>query len=373
MVRHRYSVILLLISVVILSCESDPNAPVSGTWNFALQKTWEIDRVGDELLDKPGELRVATDGTLFFHDFARKTSYALDQNGQFTGTFGQKGDGPGEVSWYINCFTADNSVVIGAPDKLHFYTNTGKFIRAIPNDLFARFPQVFINENEFLVAPGALPDAPNGEAIITYVDLKAGEEKVFDQFPLSDEEKGGTRGAVIVGLTPQLAMAYNPQSGRLYYAKNNEYVIYVADLDGNRYPTFGLEREKLPVTEDAKRKHFARFGIPQERVDAMIGSLPNEMAYFHRLQVNDGLVYVFLTSGLGQTLTSQPLDIFSLDGKYLYRAEITFDDNQHIYGNPDNLQIRDNYLYAILEDSTGKKMIAKYRISLPDLGGRRPE
>lgn len=373
MVRHRFSAILLLISIFIFSCESNPNVPSRGTWDFAMQKTWEIDRIGDELLTKPGELRVAKDGSLFFHDFENHVSYAVNRNGQIVGKFGQKGDNPGEVSWYINCFTADNRAVIGAPDKLHFYTNTGEFIKAVPNDLFARFPLTFINENEFLVGPGAIPDAPNGEAIITYVDLGAGEEKVFDQFPLSDAEKGGTRGAVVVGLTPQFVMSYNPQSGRLYYAKNNEYAIHVADLDGKQYPTFGIEREKIPVTEEEKRNHAAKFDIPQEMVDQMIAVMPNEMAYFHRLQVNDGLVYVFPTLGLGQTLTSQPLDIFSLDGEYLYRADIKFDGGWHIYGNPDNLQIRDNYLYAILEDATGKKTIAKYRISLPDVDGRRPE
>jgi hypothetical protein len=373
MVKHRVFVILILTSTLFFSCGSNPNVPRHGNWDFALQKVWEIDRIGDELLARPGEPRVGEDGTLYFHDFINKLSYIVDRDGRFVGTFGKKGDAEGEVSWYINCFTTENGVVIGAPDKLHFYTRTGEFIKAAPNDLFARFPLTFINENEFLVAPGALPDAPNGQAVITYVNLTAGEEKIFDELPLTANETAGTGGGVVVGLTPQLKMGYNPDAGRLYYGKNNEYAIYIADLDGNRLKTFGLEREKVRITDDDKRAHFEYHNIPQERIDAIIGRLPNELAYYHRIQVNDGYVFVFAVNSLGPRITRQQIDVFSLDGVYLYRGELRFPGNLHIYGNTENLQIRDNFLYAVLEDEAGRKTIVKYRMALPERGNGAPE
>ena len=134
--------------------------PMSGftseesTWDFNPQKIWEIDKAGDEDFGRPGEPRIGAKGILYVHDFDKRLSYIFDPQGKLIKEFAHEGEDE-EVSRYINCFTFREYVVIGAMDKLHFYTSGGELIQSVPNNIFGRFPLAFFNKTEYLVAPGA--------------------------------------------------------------------------------------------------------------------------------------------------------------------------------------------------------------------------
>ena len=355
---------LIFPGAMVAAGDQAADQPRHGDWEFNLKKVWEIDQVNGAPFVKPGELRISRTGNLYFHDFERRESYALNPSGRFISGFAAEGRAPGEVSRYINCFTAGEQVVIAAPRKLHFFTGEGEFIRAVSNDLFQRFPLVFLSESEFLFVPGALTDVRGDTVRIRRSNLVTGAETVLDELPVLREERGAP-GVVVVGLTPQVWMGHDEDTGRLYYGKNSEYTIRVADSSGQKLPAFGLNRVRATVTDAEKRAHFEYFGMPKDRMERLVKRLPNELAYYHRIQVNAGLVYVFVVKGIGHRHESQQIDIFDPEGTYLYRAEVRFGDGKHIFGKPDNLRIKGRYLYVILEDDTDKITIAKYEIALP--------
>ncbi|MBW2638269.1 MAG: hypothetical protein JRC86_12270, partial [Deltaproteobacteria bacterium] len=305
------------------------------------------------------------DGTLYYHDFERHLSYIIDGDGKLVSTFAPRGRDEGEVPFYINCFPAGDYVVICAPDKLHFFTRQGQFVKAVPNNLFVRFPLAFKNENEFWVAPGALGDAPGGLAVVTHVNLASGEETNVHEFALSDEEKKPTGGGVIVGLTPQAKMGFDRQSDRVYFGKNSDTVIYRLAGDGGKVESFSFTGARQSVSETDKRNHFAKFNIPEERVALMIGALPDQMAYYNRIQVVDGLVYMFSAESIGHAQTGQVANVFSPDGRHLYYGRIQVEEGWHIYSTPENLQLAHGFIYAVQENDVGDKKIVKYRIVLP--------
>jgi len=346
------------------SRESDMSAPRE--WAFNIEKVWEIQQMGEYELLRPAEPRVADDGTLYCHDFERHLSYIIDGNGQLVSTFAGRGTGEGEVQFYINCFAAGDYVVICAMDAFHFFTRQGRFVKAVPNNLFVRFPLAFKNENEFWVAPGALGDAPGDSAVVTYVNLTAGEETTVHKFARSDVEKKPTGGAVIVGLTPQIKMGYDRQSDRIYFGKNSDNVIYRLAGGGGKVDSFSFAMARQPVSETNKKDHFAKFNIPEERVALMIGALPDQMAYYNRIQVVDGLVYLFSAESIGFDQTGQDVNVYSPDGRHLYFGRIQVEEGWHISG-PDNLQLAHGFIYAVQENDAGNKKIVKYRIKLPRL------
>jgi hypothetical protein len=345
-------------------CARESEMSAAQEWAFEMEKVWEIQQIGEDELLRPAEPRVADDGALYFHDFERHLSYIIDGDGKLVSTFAPRGSGEGKVPFYINCFPAGDYVAICAMDAFHFFTRQGQFVKAVPNNLFVRFPLAFKNENEFWVAPGALGDAPGSLAVVTHVNLASGEETTVHEFARSDEEKKPTGGAVVVGLTPQIKMGFDQQSDRVYFGKNSDTVIYRLAGDGGKVESFSFTGARHPVSETDKRNHFAESDIPEEYLTVMISALPDQMGYYNRIQVVDGLVYMFSAESIADTQTGQVVNVFSLDGRHLYYGRIQVEEGWHISG-PDNLQLAHGFIYAVQENDTGDKRIVKYTIALP--------
>ena len=270
----------------------------------------------------------------------------------------------GAVSFYLNCFPAGDHVVICAPDQLNFYTEQGKFAKAVPNNLFVRFPLAFRSADEFWVAPGALGDSPEGRASVIHVDLQSGKETIIREFMLTDAEKRPSGGAVVVGLTPQLKMGLDRESNRIYYGKNSDTVIYWRALDGSQQGSFSFNAVPRPVTEDEKRNHFTKLGVPQEQTEALVKMLPDQMANYNRIQVENGLIYLFSSEQFGGALDAQLVDVYSPDGRRLYHGRIQVDDGWYL-SNPDNLQMGHGVVFAVLTNDAGEKKLVKYSVTLP--------
>ncbi len=361
----RLLVLTTIIAVMMCSgCARESDMSAAQEWAFEMEKVWEIQQIGEDELLRPAEPRVADDGTLYCHDFERHLSYIIDGDGKLVSTFAPRGSDEGEVPMYINCFTAGDYVVVLAMDKLHFFTNEGAFVKAVPNNPFVRFPLAFRNENEFWVAPGALGDTPESSAVVTHVNLATGAETTVHEFALFGDETKPTGGGVVVGLTPQAKMGFDPQSNRVYFGKNSDTVIYRLAGDGDKVESFSFDGTRQPVSEADKRNHFGKFGIPEEHLAAMIEALPDQMAYYHRIQVVDGLVYLLSADNIGHAITDQVINVFSPEGRHLYYGRVQVEEGWHMAG-PDNLQLANGFIYAIQENQAGDKKIVKYRIALP--------
>jgi hypothetical protein len=343
---------------------------LKGEWNFRPQKVWEVDNVKDMPFERPSELRASQGEMLYFHDFDRGVSHVFNRDGKFINSFAQQGSGPGEVSRYLNCFIAGEKVVVGSPDKLLYFSEEGAFLESFPNNLFERFPLIFVSESEFLYFPQKMGQ-PQGETIkIVSLDLRSGQEKVRDEFSVSTGEKAGPGGppVVVLGLTPQVKIEFDPLAQRLYYGRSDDYTIHVSETEGTRLFSFGLDRGRKTVTEEDKRKHFENSSIPKDRYEKILPALPDELTHFMRIRAVSGLIFVYSTESLERQQDKIAIDIFSSEGKYMYRAQLKFGDESPLYTHVEKVVIRGNHCYALLEDGSGKYTLAKYRISLPPIG-----
>jgi hypothetical protein len=338
--------------------------PLKGEWDFQLQKVWAIDNVNDAPFVRPSELRASQGEMLYFHDFDRGVSHVFNRDGKFINSFAKQGTGPGEVDRYINCFVSGDKVVVGTPGSLHFYSKQGTFIESFENNLFARFPLLFLDENEFLYTPQEMGQ-PQGEKItIMSLNLRSKQDKVLAEFSVSIEGKAGLP-VVILGLTPQVRIDLDPRAQRLYYGRSDDYTIHVSELEGNRLFSFRLDRGRKSVSVEEKRKHFEKSGIPKDRYEKILPALPGELTHFMQIQVVEGLIFVYSTESLERQQDKIAVDIFSPEGKYMYRSHLQFGDETPLYTHVEKLVVRGNHCYALLEDGSGKIFFAKYKISLP--------
>ena len=339
--------------------------PLNGEWDFQPVKAWEVDCAGDHPFQTPAELRVSENETLFFRDFGRNLSCIFDRDGSFIASFAAAGDGPGELSRYINCFVVGEMVVIAEPDKLNYHTRQGRFIRSAPNNLFQRFPRVFLNENEFLFVPEGPGVSPEDKGTVMRADLASGETAPFLEFTPSSAPHRTGPPVVIRGMTPAVEMARDATTGAFYFGHSGAYVIHAADATGRVLHSFGLQREPMTIGAEAKRRHFEDLGWPPQRIEHVLPNLPDALAAFTRIQANDGLVYVWATTDLGRRQDHLQIDIFSPDGTYLYKATVRFSDDGSRRSHPENVAIGGHHLFAILTDESGKSTLVRYDLTLP--------
>jgi hypothetical protein len=157
-------------------------------------------------------------------------------------------------------------------------------------------------------------------------------------------------------------------NGLLYYGRSDRYKIQVADLNGKFLNVFSLDRKKKIVSEDIKKKYFGRYSSMRKQALAqIIATTPDEATFFCRIETHGGLVYVFVPDISRHN--RQEIDIFSPEGKYLYRGNLTLEDDwtmmePQIY----NPYLKDEFMYVSVLDENDNVKIIKYKISLPELG-----
>jgi len=366
--KAAFFLMLFLISLTLNSQIKNDDRPQKGDWDFKLEKLWEIDKAGNDEFGIIAELLVPDNdqGNIYVRDFKHNKSYIFNENGQYLGSFAKQGPGKGELTRYLNRFFAENNIVLGTPEKLNFYSEDGIFVTSFENNLFLKFPLLFLSKDEFVYAP-SLPKSPVSQKKLMLYNLDSGEDKLildFSQTTNTTEPGIPAPMVMIFGLTPQIRLASHKE--KICFGRSDQYTLFVADLKGNMDFWFSLNRKKNAVTKEDKENHFLGSKIPQDRIDSIIKQLPDKMTYFSQIKIVDGLIYVYAVTDIGRTKSQQIIDIFSQTGKYLYQGVIKFGDDLK-FGSPSNLVINKNFVYVILESQKGHQTLAKYRISHPKI------
>jgi len=366
MKKNLLFIFLLFISFPLHSQIKNENRPQAGNWDFKPEKIWEIVEAGKNEFGRIAELLISSQGNIYVRDFEHNISYIFKQNGQFLGSFAKQGNAKEELSRYLNRFLAEDKIVLGTPEKLNFYSDDGDYAASYENNIFIRFPLVFLNENEFIYAP-PLPKSPVNQKKLMLYNLNTSEDKLFLDFSQTSNNTGSSTPApmiMIFGLTPQIRLATYKE--KIYFGRSDQYTLYVSDLQGNIDLSFILEREKKDVSKEDKKNHFLGSEIPQEMIDSLIEQLPDKMTYFSQITIVEGKIYVYAVDNIERAQRQQTIDIFSEKGKYLYQGVLKFGENLK-FGSPSNLVIYNNFIYVILESPEGRQTLAKYKIIHPKI------
>ena len=361
---------LLIVVPLLLSEVKNADKPLRGEWDFKPAKEWEIDSAGSDVFGIPADMQISDEECLYVYDKENKRNYIFDSDGNFVKTFGAKGQGPGEARDQSSLFLVGDKILIVDVGRIHYFRLDGTYLHSIVNSLYSRRPILFLSEHEFLAVPLGVFEAPDFKAQIKRINLESGQEKVIAHFEIFEGgigRAGKMVGSLIVpGLTPLMTVGHG--DGRLYYGRSDSYKIQVTDLSGKLLNTFSLNREKKRVPEDVKKKYFGRYSsMSEQALDQIIATTPNETTFFCRIETQQGLVYVFVPDISRHNRLK--IDIFSPEGKYLYRGNLTIEDNltmmePQIY----NPYIKDEFMYVSVMDENDNVKIIKYRISLPELG-----
>jgi hypothetical protein len=363
-------ILLLVILLADFLCAANvvnEDKPAKGEYVFPLEPVWQVDGAGDTPFGNVVSIPVSEAGIVYCRDLKNKEYYIFDNDGKFIGKFGSRGEGPGEVKNIGggDVFVIGDKVLIQDIDKIIFYSREGKFIRSVLNSSNSRPAAVFLNEYEFISAPTSILRANDSKAKMKYVNLKTDQEKVITDFTLF---KGGAiqrdnvrASAVIPTITP--VMVVGRHDDKLYFGMNDKYEIYITDLDGKEHGSFSLHRKRSAVSlkqkEDVMLKLIKRLA-PDDLARQLAKTLPDEETYFANIVSHNGLLYLYRSHFIPGS--QQQIDIFSSDGKYLYRGFIKVEEELTIATEP---TIQNNCIYMALEDQEGEITLNKFNTLLP--------
>lgn len=370
--------ILLLCFFVTFSFAGEiknPDKPLKGNWDLKLKKVWEITKAGDEELAFPFGQLVCDNGNLVIFDAKNGKNFLYDKDGKFLKSFGPRGEGPEEIREQEQIFLVNKKIVVPDRNKIHYFTADGEYIKSVVVKGMRRRPALFLNEDEFISATLIPHNAPGGIGEISRVNFVTDKITTLKKFSVF---KGGVAGKdreqihlLVNALTPIMTLAHytDPVSRktRIYYGLSDTYKINIMDETGKPLGSFSVDRKKRELDPKKKKERFKNMyqSKPAAIVDEMVKSLPDQLTYFNRIQVIDGLVYIF-ESYFDVATNQRRIDIFSLEGKYLYRAIIKVEEGLGIRFAPfHNLVLKQGSLHVVLEKEDGILFSAKYEAELP--------
>jgi hypothetical protein len=312
---------------------------------------------------------VLDDGSLCVSDEANRTDYLFGPDGGFIRSFAPRGQGPGEVQRHGRFFSAGGKVIVPDIGRIHYFTREGRYLRTVNKECE---PHAFVDEHKLIDAPLSALFLPEGKGKIALSDLQSGIDAVIAEF--SAFEGGVARSGemvadiIVPAFSPLMTIGY--ADDRLYWGMSDRYLIHVADLEGQGITSFSVDRRKARISKREKEAYCNKGGLPADMLKQIVDGLPDEVTVFHRVEVHNRLIFVFITDIdlENRILRARQIDIFSPEGRYLYRAPLNFGKNRiHLYSPLQNLVIAKDFLYAVLQDEKDNVRIAKYRISLPAL------
>ena len=370
--RRTVTTIPLFIFCICLFAGGDvienKDIPIKGTWDFGLQKEWEVENAGDDVMARVNAVRVDDVGNIYVMEFTQSKIFVFGPAGKFLFSFGKKGEGPGEIKNAFRFFLLDDMIIVPELGKFSFFDLKGKFIKSMNTGRMVA-PLTFLDEGHFFHTGGLMSREKKSGDMLYLFDLETRKDKVIAEIP-KEEALTATSGGMTLVLkdrttTPGIVLALKDK--HIYYGKSDKYLVKKAGLDGKEIFSFSLDgRKQKKISMAFKRKRFENVIVngrkmAKEMVDQMAKSMPDEMPYFNRIMVDEqGLIYVFISDLENEA--GREIDIFSPEGKYLYHGEIKMPGNYKI---STALAFKDNFLFAFCEDEEGIGKLLKFKINLP--------
>lgn len=361
------SIAILVLPVLVSGADiQNPNQPANGTWDFKLKKVMEIKNAGDVAIARPHGILVFPDGTLVVHDPKYKKNFLFSPEGKLIKSFGKRGEGPGEIKRQSFIFAVGNTMIAPDGGKYHYFSKSGEYIKSVKTDPGPP-PSLFLNLNQIIRVTHSAFDVKDAKGNIHLIDLNTKKKKVLADFEVFKGGAGDNDGEVyeviIPGLTPMMTTGL--YANHLYYGMNDQYKITVIDSTGTVTGSFSLDRERRGVTKKQKQDLFKGSRIPPKAVAGIVKSLPSQKCHFEAIEGHNGKIFVYV-AGMGKHRKNRAVDIFSLDGKYLYSGVFDFGKGYTLLFSPfGNFRIVKDHLYAVIENPDGEVSVVKYKIALP--------
>ena len=362
---------IVFFNSVILKAEvKNENKPLKGNWDFKLQKLWEVENAGNDLLTQIVDIQADDNGRIYILEWKQFKFFVFDQNGKFLYSFGNRGEGPGEYKMPFSFFLKGQYVIVPDQERVHYFDKDGKYVKSY-NYGRQLFPRAFLDEFRFLMVQDNEDEKEKSDKLEIF-DLNSMKRNAISEIS-AEKVLTASQGNLIMKFkdsttTPMVVAAEH--NNDIYFGKNDRYFIKKVDLNGKELLSFSISgRDQKKIPEQVKRERFekARFNngrIPKEMIDQMVKGMPDYCTYYSRISIaENGLIYIYLNDVTNKT--AQEIDIFSPEGKYLYHATAQLPEGLKRLGP---IFLKGNSLILFVENEEGEQKLVNFQIEIP--GGK---
>lgn len=337
---------------------TNPIQPRDGVVTPKLTELWSVGGEDDpqgDLINRPFEIRLAADGTVYVLDWGDVCIRVFDANGKFLRQVGRKGQGPGEFDtpFYFDVDGAGRIHVVDMRslrvtrfDAAGKYESSFRLEKSSSQIKVDAQGRIFCGESS-TGEPELTSEFKIVQRMLTIVRYGADGRNPARIGPFRSEKmimKAMAGGGVMSGSSPyapQASWALGPD-GRLWIGQNETYEMGVYDPDGK--PLFRFGREYKPL----KSKVFERIA-PENRKNSVNTEFYPAYApdpFFD--ESGNAWLRLFRNEDKAEP---HRYDVFSPQGVYLKQVVLPC----RIY------QVRNGKMIAVVETEEGFRALKCYR------------
>ena len=327
---------------------------------FSLKKEFTIDTERNDIAElglvDVDSFAVDIEGNIYILSprSGEKVIFKFNRNGNFDMSFGQKGQGPGEVQWptSIRIHLQKEIAVTDSHHKFLIFSSEGELIRE--TGIVSTFIAVVIpldNGNHLIIKQ--LFDSRSEHImqrplILTESELQDIKELERYKYPnyMTKKSFNGLVSDVIYSISKEKLYVGNPDRG---------YEICVYDLMGNLLKKIRKEYKTANVPEEVKVEILKRYeGSGYEAVKEKI-YFPESMPPYKTFFSDENGRLLVMTHEKGKNPGEYMFDIFNGEGIFMGRKSLE--------GSLSWAIIRQNRLYCLREKESGYKKLDIYKIT----------
>lgn len=305
----------------------NPSTPLNPEKNVVFKEDLNIsgkNEDGEIILYQPGYYAVNEEENIYISDRSDMSIKVFDKEGNYLGTFGRKGEGPGEFKRIGEMHFFPNGKLLVHDNRSRrssFFTPEGEFLRNL------KWKNSHLHIHWVTDSTITMDERIYGEKTILSVktyDLKGEELVSFGNFTYPTPEILQTQNmtyAMNVPYTPRSIFAADPNRKWLYHCLNDTYLIEVYNSEGELFRKIQRPYTPVPFTKE-EVKEFRE--LNEERLDKPFSKmvkemeLPNVKTVTGQMQV-DGKGNLWVRTYEKKEVNDKTLyayDIFSKDGFY---------------------------------------------------------
>ena len=325
----------------------------------SLEQILSIDLEREDLaaagLMSGGEWDVDGDGNIFIVGFKNRENfiYRFDRTGLLTGSFGRRGQGPGELQWpFLSCVSDNGETAItDFGFKYVVYDRDGAVLREQKLGRQTSRVEALGNGNFLAIRPR--PDLGKGSTYVDVLTLCDGaftDLKILDRYERPSDDSKQIPYFMWRVLGDRIIIA-NEARG---------YELWVYDLDGNLVRKIRKDYRPVKVTEEIQE---AILGPDYRRsVTSPAGYFPDPLPPMNQFFTDDeGRIFV-MTYEPGGRPGEYLWDIFDPDGVFIARLGLNI-EWAGLYVGPRYTFIKNGRLYGHRVKESGYHELIVYRMT----------
>jgi hypothetical protein len=321
----------------------------------------ELDRIigeSDDLeksFSQLGGFVVDDEGIIYALDFKEQKIKVFDAEGQFIRSFGEKGQGPGELQMPSDLHLApgDELAVNDAlARKMVYFTKQGRYKREV--SYATRLALVSLLMDPFGDFVGREMKLEGQEMFFEIVKLDSSMKSLFSLdkmgFPIP-LPGSGTK----INLMDMISIYQFDSSGNLYYGRNRNYEINVYTPEGKLVKSIRKDFQPQKITEEDKKEILNRLDNVPNMGPVNLRDMfefPKTFPPFQLFTIDENGRIIVRTWEKGNEKDEFIHDVFDPEGRFI--AQFPTKVNFTIWKNGNG--------YAADENEEGLNVIKKYKI-----------